>query len=266
MENENIKNETACQKKCKSKSVFTIVIAAIVIAACFFIFKHGGKSQVKMPAVNEETTITSSIESYQLGVMQGQSLKNDLVKNMGFDVNFNELVQGLEDGYNGTEQYDEETGQRIFNQFQTTLMNNQRALQEEQAKKIIDEGNAYQSTFEKQEGVEKLESGLLYKIVAAGNNHHPKTDSIVSVTYKGQLTDGTIFDQSAKPVTFPLSSLIQGWQQALPLIGVGGKIEIVVPPQLAYGQAGSAGIPPNSTLHFEIELVNVDQPKAEKKK
>ena len=106
-------------------------------------------------------------------------------------------------------------------------------------------------------------SGMYYKIDAAGTGATPTICSTVAVKYKGQLTTGSVFDQSANPVSFQLGGLIESWKKALPLIKAGGKITIYCPPSLAYGSqeirdgSGNVVIPANSILIFEVELTGV---------
>jgi FKBP-type peptidyl-prolyl cis-trans isomerase FkpA len=106
-------------------------------------------------------------------------------------------------------------------------------------------------------------SGMYYKIDAAGTGGTPTICSYISVKYKGQLTNGSVFDQSATPVSFQLGNLIDSWKKALPLIKSGGKITVYSPPSLAYGSqdikdgSGNVIIPANSILVFEVELVGV---------
>ena len=106
-------------------------------------------------------------------------------------------------------------------------------------------------------------SGMYYTIDAAGSGSSASACSTVGVKYKGQLTNGTIFDQATTPVTFSLSNLIEAWKKGIPLIKPGGKIKLYCPPTLAYGSqvvrdgAGNTVIPANSILIFEVELTNV---------
>ncbi|MFL6542302.1 MAG: FKBP-type peptidyl-prolyl cis-trans isomerase, partial [Chthoniobacterales bacterium] len=82
----------------------------------------------------------------------------------------------------------------------------------------------------------------------------------VTVNYRGTFTDGTEFDSSYKrgePISFPLSGVIAGWTEGVQLMKVGSKYQFVVPSNLAYGPNGRPGIPPNSTLVFEVELLGV---------
>ncbi|HSX01303.1 MAG TPA: FKBP-type peptidyl-prolyl cis-trans isomerase [Candidatus Saccharimonas sp.] len=94
-----------------------------------------------------------------------------------------------------------------------------------------------------------------------GTGAEAKSDSTVTVKYTGTLADGTVFDSTDKhggdPISFPLSSVIKGWQEGIPGMKVGGKRKLVIPPDLAYGSQGTNGIPGNSTLTFEIELIDV---------
>jgi len=100
-------------------------------------------------------------------------------------------------------------------------------------------------------------SGLYYIIEKPGGAAHPKYNSTVKAFYRGYLTDGKTFDQtSGKALTFSLSGVIAGWQEGLQLIGVNGKIKLLIPSALGYGSnPPSADIPANSVLIFDIELV-----------
>lgn len=106
-------------------------------------------------------------------------------------------------------------------------------------------------------------SGLYYRIETAGTGNTPRDCSSITITYKGQLTNGSVFDQSTAPVNFNLSRLIMGWRNALPMLKAGGKIFLYIPPSLGYGSQdtrdtnGNVVIPANSILIFEINLITV---------
>ena len=98
-------------------------------------------------------------------------------------------------------------------------------------------------------------SGVLYQIITAGNSNKPKITSTITVTYTGKLTDDKTFDSGT--ITYPLNNLIPGWQIALPLIGEGGQIKILIPSSLGYGSSGSGSIPGNAPLYFDVSLLKV---------
>ncbi len=100
-------------------------------------------------------------------------------------------------------------------------------------------------------------SGLYYSISNQGSGDTPDLCASVTVKYKGALLDGSVFDESTTNVSFPLKNLIIGWQKGIPLIQKGGKIKLYIPPSLGYGGTAQSGIPANSTLVFDIELVGV---------
>jgi FKBP-type peptidyl-prolyl cis-trans isomerase len=106
-----------------------------------------------------------------------------------------------------------------------------------------------------------LNSGLQYKVIKAGQGKSPKSDDEVKVHYTGMLLDGTVFDSSydrGKPMVFGVKQVIKGWTEALMLMSPGSKWILYVPPELAYGKNGAGdAIGPNSTLIFEVELVEV---------
>ncbi len=118
--------------------------------------------------------------------------------------------------------------------------------------------------FQEREGVQTTASGILYRIITEGDGQVPTAEDIVTVHYTGTLVDGTVFDSSVErgePATFPLQGVIPGWTEILQIMPQGSKWEVVIPPDMAYGeqQAGPI-IQPGSTLIFEIELLDVVQP------
>lgn len=106
--------------------------------------------------------------------------------------------------------------------------------------------------------IQKTASGLMYVMMKEGEGDSPTVQNTVRVAYKGWLLNGTVFDQN-DGVSFPLSRLIRAWQEAIPMLKVGGKMRIIVPPAIGYGPAGSPPvIPPNATLVFDIELLGIE--------
>lgn len=112
-------------------------------------------------------------------------------------------------------------------------------------------------------GFDKTDSGLRYKIIQKGDGKKAEKGKSVSVHYKGMLPDGKLFDSSYKrrqPISFPLGmgQVIAGWDEGIQLLKVGDKARLVIPPHLAYGSNGAGGvIPPNATLVFDVELMDV---------
>jgi FKBP-type peptidyl-prolyl cis-trans isomerase FkpA len=101
-------------------------------------------------------------------------------------------------------------------------------------------------------------SGLYYVITTEGKGVQPNSNSDVIVTYKGYLTNGTVFDQSkAGGFATNLTNVIKGWQEGLPFFKKGGKGKLLIPSALGYGSTAQSGIPANSVLIFDIELVDV---------
>lgn len=98
-------------------------------------------------------------------------------------------------------------------------------------------------------------SGMHVIIHEAGTDPKPTRSSNITINYDGYLLNGNGFD-SGNGVTFPLSNLILGWQEGIPLIGTGGSITLIIPPSLAYGSRGSGSIPPNTPIGFDIDLIS----------
>jgi len=104
---------------------------------------------------------------------------------------------------------------------------------------------------------QSTDSGLHYIIETPGTGGHPTINSEVLVNYKGYRLDGTVFDESPMPISFPLRGVIQGWQEGIPLFQKEGKGLLLLPSTIAYGSRGSSAlIPGNTPLIFEVELLN----------
>jgi len=110
-------------------------------------------------------------------------------------------------------------------------------------------------------GVHTTPSGLQYKVITEGHCKSPKATDTVLVHYRGTTIDGTEFDSSYKrnePISFPLNGVIPGWTEGVQLMKEGGKMQLFIPSNLAYGSRGAGGvIAPDSTLVFDIELLKV---------
>lgn len=104
-------------------------------------------------------------------------------------------------------------------------------------------------------GVQKTESGLHYIVQKEGDGNFPNINSRVKVNYTGYLKDNSSFD-AGNNVEFPLSGVIEGWQEGIPKFSRGGSGILLIPSKLAYGSSGSRGIPGNAILIFEVDLID----------
>lgn len=108
----------------------------------------------------------------------------------------------------------------------------------------------------------KTGSGLQYRVLRKGTGAAPRAIDTVKVNYHGWLDSGKVFDSSysrGEPIEFGLNQVIRGWTEGMQLVGEGGMIELLIPSELGYGARGTPGgpIPPNATLHFLVELIDV---------
>lgn len=113
----------------------------------------------------------------------------------------------------------------------------------------------------KREGVVTTDSGLQYEMLRDGSGPKPSVLDTVTVHYKGTLVDGSVFDSSydrGEPATFPLMNVVPGWRQGIPLMSVGSKYKLYIPSELGYGPSAKPGIPANSVLIFEVELLGIE--------
>jgi len=195
-------------------------------------------------------------QSYALGLNL-----SDQLKQQNLDIKLDVFVQGFKDGYTGESTlltFDDAT------KFLIEMQQEQQVQQQAEENKIAEENKKKGAEFLAQnrikEGVVARESGLQYKVIRTGDGPKPKTTDTVSFHYRGTLIDGTQFDSSYdrnKPLTLRVNQLVPGWIEALPLMNVGSKWELYIPPELGYGARPAGKIGPHSTLIFELELLEI---------
>jgi FKBP-type peptidyl-prolyl cis-trans isomerase FklB len=196
--------------------------------------------------------------SYSLGLNFGMNFKRQNV-----DLNTDAFAAGFKDGLAPGRKplLTEQEVRQVMMDFQKDMEEKQKAAGAKNAgdaEKFLNENKS-------KEGVKTTGSGLQYKVMKEGNGAQPKASDTVTVNYRGTLTDGTEFDSSYKrgqPATFPVNGVIKGWTEALQLMKVGSKFQLFIPPALAYGEQARPGLPPNSLLIFEVELLDVKSPQA----
>jgi FKBP-type peptidyl-prolyl cis-trans isomerase FklB len=197
--------------------------------------------------------------SYALGMYVGHSWQQQ-----GIDVDLAIFSRAVADSQPGaTALMSPQEMRDTLTTYQKTLGAKQQKLHEEQAVKNKAEGEAFLATNKDNPGVVVLPDGLQYKVITNADGAVPTVADTVTVNYRGSLLDGTEFDSSYKrgqPASFPVAGVIHGWTEALTKMKVGSKWQLFIPSDLAYGPQGRPGIPPNSVLIFEVELLSTQTP------
>lgn len=140
------------------------------------------------------------------------------------------------------------------------LQDKLRAFRGEKLNAEKEAGAAFMAANKEKEGVMELPNGIQYSIIKQGDGPRPDKNSTVKAHYRGCLLNGKEFDSSYKrnqPFTAPLSALIKGWQEVVPLMPEGSLWRLWIPSSLAYGDSGTGGIPGGATLQFDIELLQI---------
>lgn len=194
---------------------------------------------------------------YAIGMDIAGSLKES-----GIDLDVELLLAGLRDTLEGKPTVlTPEQAQQALTKLQQIMMAKHMATMKEAAEKGLAEGAAFLEKNKAVEGVKTTDSGLQYQVIKEGDGASPKATDTVKVHYRGTLLDGTEFDSSYsrnQPAQFPLNRVIEGWSEGLQLMKTGGKYKLFVPSGLGYKEQGSGkDIPPNATLIFEVELLEV---------
>lgn len=199
----------------------------------------------------------SSRISYSLGYQIGGDFKRQ-----GVEMNAEAVVKGIEDAISGAEPM---IPPKAMNNLLVTLK--RKVVADEQSKlkkgrreeelRYIAEGKKFIVENAAKPGVKTTASGLQYKVIEPGKGKSPAATDKVTVNYRGTLINGNEFDSSykrGKPISFSLNGVIKGWTEGLQLIKEGGKIQLFIPPPLAYGDRGPMA---HRTLIFDVELISV---------
>ena len=230
------------------KRLFAVFIAAGLLGC-------QAKEEPEFVEVNLED------KEHKLSYALGLNFSDQLKKQLGLTIDVDVFVQGFKDGYTGESPLlSPDEALKILIEMQEEQRAQQQAEKNKMAEKNKKTGEAFLAENMKKEGVVALDSGLQYKVIKAGDGPKPKKTDAVSCHYRGTLLDGTQFDSSydrGQPAQFRVDQLIPGWTEALQLMPTGSKWELYIPSYLAYGARPAGQISPNSTLIFELELIEI---------
>ena len=199
--------------------------------------------------------------SYMVGMSLGKSLEP--VKD---DIDMDTVFKAMETVASGGKPLlTDEQAQQVAQAFDQRLQAKRVAEADAAAKKNASDGKAFLEANAKKPDVKTTESGLQYQVLVEGKGPKPAAEDMVKVHYKGELLDGTEFDNShdrGEPAVFSLQQVAPGWAEGVQLMPVGSKYKLWIPSDLGYGETGTPGgpIPPNATLVFEVELLDIVKP------
>lgn len=206
----------------------------------------------KMPTTDREQF------AYSIGYLNGQGSLEQIP-----DLDVNTFMRGFSDAFAAKESLlaaPERT--TAINRYKEQRLAQQQADMEKLGKQNAIAGAAFLEANAKADGIKVTASGLQYRIVKAGSGAKPSAKQTVKAQYEGSFVDGTVFDSSysrGEPATFQLDQVIPGWTEGLQMMSVGSTYEFFIPSALAYGEAGAGPIPPNTVLHFKVELLDISK-------
>lgn len=193
--------------------------------------------------------------AYAIGVLNFQSLNEELIKKYELEIKLEILTKGMTDLSKDTSLLDPQQANEFLGAY---MMGKEAQLAETQK----EAGNKFLQENVVKPGIFKTASGLQYEITELGTGPKPVETDRVKVHYTGTLIDGTVFDSSVErgePVVFTLNQVIPGWTEGLQLMPVGSKFRFFIPSELGYGaRAAGALIKPNSVLIFDVELLGIE--------
>lgn len=241
----------------KKTAIAILITSALGLTAC-------GQQQEPDILKVEKLTLESENEqqSYAMGASVGQFIEKKLAEQEQLDITLdkNLVVKGFVAALQQQSQMEMKEIQTLTLAMETASREKQEILAAAQGEKNIAEGAAFLADNAKREGVTVTDSGLQYEVLTEGEGASPAAEDTVTVHYSGTLLDGTEFDSSytrGEPASFPLNRVIAGWTEGVQLMKVGSKFKFFIPAELAYGERSTGAITSNSTLIFEVELMNV---------
>ena len=242
--------------------IVMLALSFLIVISAYAAIDEGAKEPQATTAGTAPKAETLMTEMEKVSYIIGTQIARNF-KAQDIEVNLDSLMLGLKDALEGKElALSQDEMKQVYTLFQQQMRAKQAAKEAKEAAENLAAGTAYLEANKAKEGVKVLPSGLQYKVVTEGTGNTPTADDKVKTNYRGTLIDGTEFDSSYKrnkPAEFPVKGVIKGWTEALQLMKEGGKWELYIPANLAYGERGRPGIPANSTLIFEIELLEIVQ-------
>lgn len=185
--------------------------------------------------------------AYSLGARLGERLRTEVP-----DLQLDALLEGLQQAYRN------EPLRLPQARIDSLLQSHEEQLQEHQQTQVDQAQARFLAKEKSAYGVRELAGGVLVRELRSGQGPRPSAGSRVKVNYRGELANGSLFDQSEGPQWFRLAALIPGWQTALQEMPTGARWRVVIPAAQAYGEDGAGDlIPPNAPLVFEVELLEV---------
>lgn len=213
-----------------------------------------------VPAAAEEA-IEIKTEADRINYSMGYEIGTDF-KRLGVEPDPAAVSRGMRDAVSGAQPLvTPEQMKAAQAELKRRVAEEARIQRDQEAQRRRAEGQAFLAENAKKEGVRSLPSGLQYRVIEEGQGKSPGPADQVTVHYTGTLVDGTVFDTSrarGEPSTFALDEVIKGWAEGLQLMKAGGKAQLVIPPDLAYGGRGRLA---DRTLIFDVELLEVGEPK-----
>lgn len=217
--------------------------------------KAPAKTSVSKTASAGDVTLDTDDQRVSYGI--GYNIGKDMARQTGLTIDQAALKAGLTDALSSAEtRIPQEALMAAFQSVQQRVA----AIAAKEGEKNIAVGAEFLAKNKKRAGVKATASGLQYEVLKAGTGPKATKESTVKVHYTGTLLDGTVFDSSVErgePIEFPVTGVIPGWTEALQLMSAGAKWKLYVPAGLAYGPQARPGIPANSTLIFEVELLEI---------
>jgi FKBP-type peptidyl-prolyl cis-trans isomerase FkpA/FKBP-type peptidyl-prolyl cis-trans isomerase FklB len=235
----------------------------VLILATPALYAAPAESKTVTPVAASTTTapdspLTAMTDAQKFAHVVARQVGQNL-KSQGVAIDLDAFTAAFKDAYQGKpDLLTAEETQSVMEQLSKSVGEYKKA-EAERNKKI---GDDFLKKNKKKKGVKTTKSGLQYIITAPGEGKAPSAADKVKVHYRGTLIDGSEFDSSYKrgqPAEFPLSGVIKGWTEGLQLLKPGGKATLFIPAALAYGEQARPGLPANSTLIFEVELLEVIQ-------
>ncbi|MCB8995622.1 MAG: FKBP-type peptidyl-prolyl cis-trans isomerase [Bacteroidales bacterium] len=235
------------------KKIFILFLLLSTILTAYS-QKNKKKSAKVEPVVFSLQTRDDSL-AYAVGVLNYQSLKNELIESYGLKINMEILTRAMMDASKDTSLLQPQDANDFLGLCMSDIM-------EQQSNEAKSAGEAFLAENKNKAGVVTTQSGLQYEILELGNGVKPVATDRVKVHYTGTLIDGTEFDSSVErgePVVFTLNQVIPGWTEGLQLMPVGSKFRFYIPSGLAYGaRAAGPTIKPYSVLIFDVNLLGIE--------